>query len=295
MLAYILDRSNDLTLSRPELAVAVYPEVIPHNYIEDFRRIAEKPEKAEKDGGEVDCREFYQMQSKHELGGKKDVVKVPIWISHSNKDRLTQSDIPLKPVHRDWLPHLANAIRDINNAAPGLNLWETTDWEKAKVIIYGITDWIGPKNPTRPDTLGNIDPKTKQRARIRLPDGWSIKKRSSCHELLHALFLQHEQKRSDGENYLNYNPDTDDAYQIKPTKDIVGITRFDPFSIMLYREGKNFKRKSGDKVWKLKNPRELNVEMSELDKVGLNIIFCPCQGSHYSPKKRSNGLWYCGR
>ena len=100
MLAYILDRSNDSTLSRPELSqgrcyVAVYPEVIPHNYREDFRRIAEKAEKDEKDGGEVDCREFYQMQSKHELGDKKDVVKVPIWISHSNKDRLTQSDIPV--------------------------------------------------------------------------------------------------------------------------------------------------------------------------------------------------------
>ena len=117
MLAYILDRSK----------VAVRPKVIPPNYRDGFDRLAEKD-------GEVHCKEFYQMQSKHGLGDTKDVVKIPIWIwiSHSNKDRLTQSDIPLKPVHRDWLPHLANAIRDINNAAPGLNLSETTDWKRQR-------------------------------------------------------------------------------------------------------------------------------------------------------------------
>lgn len=291
MLAYILDRTTPVLRPQGQCKLAVNRNDVQSNRIDDFVRAAED--------GEVDCRKFYQMQSQQELRDEKDVVKVPIWISDPKEARLTdtKSHIPLKPVHRDWLPHLANAIRDINNAAPGLNLWETTDWEKAKVVIYGITDWIDddPEKPTRPDALGNIHPNATQKARIRLPDGWPNKKRSSCHELLHALFLQHEQKRSDGEKYLNYNPDGDDHYQIKPAKDIVGITRFDPFSIMLYPEGDDFKRKSGDKVWNLKNPEELNVEMSELDKVGLNIIFCPCQRPHYSPKKGLNGLWYCGR
>ena len=213
---------------------------------------------------------------------------VPIWISRSTCDRKVDSDIALKPVHPDWLPHLANAIGDINDAAPGLNLYETYEWNEAKIVIYGI------EKKGRCDTLGKIDPHAAQTVRIRLTDIWPLKNRTSCHELLHALFALHEQNRSDGEHYMDYHSSSN---QVRPWDGVLGITRFDPFSIMIYYEGDGtFTRKVDvDEVWKLKASKAPNVEMSELDKVGLNIIFRPCKGPTYAPKKQANGLWYCGR
>ena len=235
----------------------------------------------------VHCKEFYKIQSKHTLGKGEERVVVPIWISRSTSDSKVSSDIPLKPVHPDWLPHLENAIRDINDAAPGLNLYETCEWNNAKIVIYGV------RGEGVCDTLGNINPRVVRRVRIRLADNWSLKNRTSCHELLHALFAQHEQKRTDGGNYMHYQSD---SYHVRTMEDILGVTRFDPFSIMIYPEGDStYTRKSGDEVWKLKTSKEPNVEMSELDKVGLNILFRPCKGPNYTPKKQRNGLWYCGR
>ena len=37
-------------------------------------------------------------------------------------------------------------------------------------------------------------------------------------------------------------------------------------------------------------------EMSEVDKVGLNLIYKPCKGPHYNPHlSAATGMWYCGR
>ena len=228
------------------------------------------------------------MQSRHTLGKEEERVVVPIWISKSTGDPKVSSSISLKPVHPDWLPHLANAIKDINDAPPGLNLYETSDWDEAKIVIYGV------KKEGVCDTRGNIDQHAVQKVRIRLSDNWSLRIRTSCHEILHALFGKHEQDRYDGDNYVDYQSG---GYQVKLRDDTVGITRFDPFSIMIYPEGSStYTRKAGaDEVWRLKTLKEPNVEMSELDKVGLNITFRPCKGPNYSPKKQRNGLWYCGR
>ncbi|KAL9956342.1 hypothetical protein ACROYT_G037807 [Oculina patagonica] len=65
---------------------------------------------------------------------------------------------------------------------------------------------------------------------------------------------------------------------------------------MLYPEDKKLTRNRGDKVWFTKPHKDLNKEMSELDKVALNCVYRPCKGPRYSPKKSlATGLWYCGR
>ena len=54
---------------------------------------------------------------------------------------------------------------------------------------------------------------------------------------------------------------------------------------MLYCEGENLKRKhEGDPVWNLKETNEIKIEMSELDKLGLNIVYRPCNCQDYQTK-----------
>ena len=56
-------------------------------------------------------------------------------------------------------------------------------------------------------------------------------------------------------------------------------------------------RNEADPVWRLKPKRdEPNVQLSELDKVGLNVVYKPCRHSCYNPKiSPVTGLYYCGR
>ena len=82
-------------------------------------------------------------------------------------------------------------------------------------------------------------------------------KRTAVHHLLHCLGFQHEYERKDAE--------------------LFPLAAFDPYSVMLSEE---------DKV----------EGISELDKVGLNLIFPPCTGTDCSPEKdEETGMYYCGR
>ena len=36
-------------------------------------------------------------------------------------------------------------------------------------------------------------------------------------------------------------------------------------------------------------------DLSELDKVSLNVAYCPARTSDYDPKIGDSGLYYCGR
>ena len=74
----------------------------------------------------------------------------------------------------------------------------------------------------------------------------------------------------------------------------------DPYSIMLYKEqdeeSEGFSRDSHE-IWETKKgDSSQNTQLSELDKVGLNLVYPPCTGTSYEPKRdEETGIYYCGR
>ena len=137
---------------------------------------------------------------------------------------------------------------------------------------------------------------------ICLYDHWEDKEQTSIHELIHALGFGHEHQRPDSDSSIAIGSegknDSKWSSQFKKIYDGIGITRFDPFIVMLYCERDGYLvRNEADPVWKLKpNRDELNRQLSELDKVGLNVVYKPCRHSGYNPKiSPVTGLYYCGR
>lgn len=247
------------------------------------REVVEALEKANKQMDKYDarlhCTLFYKLQSLQKLGEEKNRVHVPIYIEKRDSS---------KTVDSSWYSHLHNAIAAINLAAPGLYLQEVDHLQGAKVQIYGTSKETA---FTRYNIL------TSSVAEIYLYHKWSGKKRTSVHELLHALGFAHEQKRGDGSREVAIDTEKNNDRQYTPETSVLGITRFDPFSIMLYSEKHLVRKPEGDTVWKLKPQSEkLNEEMSEVDKVGLNLMYRPCKSQHYNPHLSDvTGMWYCGR
>lgn len=233
--------------------------------------------------GLLECKEFYINQSQHALGDYNDRQKVPIYVSST--------------VHRDWIPYLKAGIAVINEACPGLHLF-LAEKAESMVVIQGSTDG-------NCYTLGNILWQTREQVLISLDHGESLrwnKKRTSVHELLHALGAQHEHQAEGADtDFVDRDPQHEqyDPTQYDPISQFEKITRRDPFSIMMYPEGCRSclsRKEHKDMVWDLKRPGEINDEMSELDKVGLNQVYPPCRSATYNPVRSSvTGLWYCGR
>ena len=240
------------------------------------------------DSGGASLDRFYKIQSLQMLGEEHDRVIVPIWIARDPNLPRRMNVVPA------WIEHLQQAIKDINYAAPGLLLHITNNLLIAKIKIARNNE----NNVCF--TRGNILETTW--TEIFLYSEWSEKKRTSCHELLHALGFQHEHQRRDRESSIHQNwhrsREDDLFWQYKIIATVLGITRFDPFSILLYSEDEELSRNRGDPVWITKPYKCLNREMSELDKVALNNVYCPCEGLDYSPTKYGRsvtGLKYCGR
>ncbi len=221
---------------------------------------------------------FYQGQSKQFLGHEDDRVQVPIWV---RKDTLRLS----------WLQHIDDAIRDINLAAPGLKLYKVNWGLTWKVKIEGT-------DKSKAYTTGNILDACS--ADITLGHDFEDKKQTAVHELLHGLGFSHEQCRRDGDLYLTNTVTPSEASNFGDyavDREVEAMTRFDPFSVMLYPEDEKLLRKSrNDIVWQLKPDRTINRELSELDKLRLNLLYRPCQSATYSPELSDDtGLYYCGR
>jgi len=240
------------------------------------------------DSGGASLDRFYKIQSLQMLGEENERVFVPIWIARD-------PNIPRRMnVAPAWIEHLQQAIKDINYAAPGLFLYITTNPLKAKIKIARNNQDTGCF------TRGNILETTS--TEIFLYSEWSEMMRTSCHELLHALGFNHEHQRRDREASIHQicqrSPEDYFYGQYEIIADVQGITRFDPFSILLYPEDEELSRNRGDPVWITKPNKQLNREMSELDKVALNNLYRPCEGPNYSPTKYGRsvtGLKYCGR
>ena len=211
------------------------------------------------------CTIYYKMQSQNDL--KDERHNVAIWYDGS--------------VHSSWKPHLKQAIRDINTAAPGLYLYEIDYKNRANICVFGVFSG-------NPHCIGDIT--NPRGATVNLKHDWSNKKRTSIHELLHALGLAHEHQRNDSDKSLAVESTGKGTMEnFRPQQDFHGITRFDPFSIMLYCEGEykeaKVKRNGDDPVWAIVPPGEKNDTLSELDKVGLNLLYPPCRTGSYQPCK----------
>ena len=107
--------------------------------------------------------------------------------------------------------------------------------------------------------------------------------------------FDHEHKRDDREKYMNIAVEqmTNPQYVANG----IELTAFDPFSIMMYcvGEGYDLTKKKGVDVWN-QYKGEWNTELSELDKVGINLIYPPRKSKTYNPKiSEKTGLYYCNR
>ena len=124
--------------------------------------------------------------------------------------------------------------------------------------------------------------------------------------------FQHEHQRKDAKQYLQFpdnncedDPDHSDEtdhsddpdYEVR--YDYIPLTAFDPYSIMLYEEQEHegFCRLNSHEIWQTKeDDTSENTRLSELDKVGLNLVYPPCIGKHYNPEKdEETEMYYCGR
>lgn len=232
---------------------------------------------------------YYRSQYIHTFDDHSSPVNVQIYV---DKYRLNSN----------WLPHIENAIEKISIAAPGLKFKYTNEsfdgssnyikigidikrigidldlMDRAYTSYEGKFPFIhlGDNRPS--DTMGG----------------------TSIHELLHALGFSHQMNRFDSHLYVNVNTDDLDdisAYQYR--SNTVAFTRFDPFSIMMYPLNDNMKKADGDQIWKLKDGPERSQDLSELDKVALNLMYKPCKSDSkhsYSPViSETTKMLYCGR
>ena len=234
------------------------------------------------------CCDFYRYQSFQELKTSLPCYQIDVTF---------QGDI----THLNtWMKHIQKALKDIEEAAPCLkfNICQLSPplnngKRNDRITFQGGKDvsW----------TQGYI--LTDQNSHIFLSKtlGKKFMYGTVAHELLHALGFEHEHQRRDAEQHLNINPDADgeewrDQYLIQDST--IGVTRFDPFSIMLYPLDRCMaaKRDTSDSVWNLKPGNASNLQLSELDKVALNLMYGPRVRDEYRPKKSEvTGLMYCGR
>ena len=76
------------------------------------------------------------------------------------------------------------------------------------------------------------------------------RKGTALHEILHSLGFEHEHSRKDRDKYLKVTNSDNHNYSIRMfTQE---LTRFDPFSVMMYPETEVMKRIGDEGIWKLK-------------------------------------------
>ena len=176
-----------------------------------------------------------------------------------------------------WHHAIECSFNSINEAAPGLYLTITQDKQKATILIAKSA-----KNLVSSFTQGNII--SHKKALIHLGEVVSnnifIKQYVIIHEILHALGFQHQHQRREAYAFtydLGCKPDTC-SQDILVHPNILGITPFDPNSIMLYKYTDSVIRNTNAPIWKT----EMVIwGMSELDKVALNLLYSPVRSSQY--------------
>lgn len=225
---------------------------------------------------------YYRAQHKHTFNAEDRLLHVPIRIHHSE-------------LNKEWVKHINNAIESINTATPGITIYEA---QRDIEIEIGV---LKNQSSKLVFTVGHIHEKSKPKPFIHLGRDWEPQKMKGTmlHELMHALSFSHEMQRFDISMYLEIDGQKDNI-NFKIKEDTV-LTRFDPFSVMMYSENREMKRKVVDKIWKRKPTLERLDELSELNKVALNLKYKPCKNTiikdmHYDPKLNEKmQMIYCGR
>lgn len=216
---------------------------------------------------------FYEIQTFRELGTSPERIGFYV----------------LPDVSKEYQDHITNVVKAICTAAPGLCLYKT-EKNQAKIRIgegEGEGCYTQATYQSAHGSYVHLD--------TDWPNDW--KEQTTVHELLHALGFEHEFKRKDATLYVKIKTDDDQYIDESDHQRIRGLTRFDPFSVMMYPETENMERnENGDKVWRLKSGPLPNKQMSELDKVSLNMVFRPCKGNEYDPQISDvTDMLYCGR
>ena len=217
---------------------------------------------------------FYQHQFIHELGHHQ--VDVPIFMAFNLY-------MPY------WEFEIKHAIRSINEAVPGLHLYLTTDTYDYKIKITG-------EDEDDVYTEGNIilDREVIINLGRNFSDSEEQRRSTATHELMHALGVKHEHQRLDANQFVSYRRH---SIHLSPRPHYYGLTAFDPMSIMMYSE-RDINRRGDAYIWMLKPCKDRELKMSELDKVGLNLLYKPAVNGSYNPRYNDKGLWniyYCGR
>ncbi len=182
-----------------------------------------------------------------------------------------------------WKDSLEKGIQEIELAAPGLNFEQTTSqWADISVTMCdGVCKTSG--------SLRFPKQHRKNKVNIYLTEEDSLPRRTGTiiHELLHALGFEHEHKRYNGGHYLKEY--SDNPATVPKQKYYKPITPFDPYSIMLYKVGHYVGQKKENRRF------SENRQMSELDKIALNMLYPPSERSNYHPVQSAHGMYYCGR
>ncbi len=188
-----------------------------------------------------------------------------------------------------WTRALEYGIREIELAAPGLKFVPTS----SKSVNINVT--MVNENSKTSGSLRFSEGDERCKVEIFLTEDYSSARRkgTATHELLHALGFEHEQQRRDSGHYIVVYHHSKKDESIVKHKYYKPLTPFDRYSIMLYKVGHYFYIK-GDTTEKSRVHSE-NRQMSELDKIALNMIYSPSERSDYQPKQSSHGMFYCGR
>lgn len=236
---------------------------------------------------------YYRFQHIHTLDDHTCPVNVLVYV---DKDRLNS----------EWLPHIKNAFEKISIAAPGIRFRNAHDsFERSTNYIKIGIDEVNIKSQK---DLKKLMAEAYTSYKLGYPFIHLGHNRppasmqgTSIHELLHALGFGHQMNRFEANLYVKVNTENlsrEKAYQYKQNR--IAFTRFDPFSIMMYREDDVImKRTEEDQIWKLKSGPERSQDLSELDKVALNLMYKPCKSDleyPYIPSiSETTNMLYCGR
>lgn len=244
---------------------------------------------------------YYRTQHIHTLDDRTSPLNVQICVE---RDRLNS----------DWLPHIQNALEKISIATPGIKFTYTQNsFERSTNYIRIGFDKIDIDKEKEKETYEKEYEKLLTKAYTSYNDEYpfihlghnrplATMQATSLHELLHALGFCHQMQRRDSDLYVNVDMeklkgDKNLAYQYERKNK--AFTRFDPFSIMMYPEDEIMTRLSDEKIWELKSGPERSKELSELDKVALNLVYKPCKSESkhmYLPViSETTNMLYCGR